>query len=139
MEKVICNVNTHKEICKLCCSNKQLEKELKDSLCQPKTLIEQIFQRLSLKGSNFKMFQQLTNVPADSDKNFQWNKLSLNLRSDFTKTKYPELSTQDIVSTELITFMHLSVYNLTLNGTFQVKVERLNLSWSQFLKRVQMV
>ena len=85
------------------------------------------------------MFQQLTNVPADSDKNFQWNKLSLNLRSDFTKTKYPELSTQDIVSTELITFMHLSVYNLTLNGTFQVKVERLNLSWSQFLKRVQMV
>ena len=85
------------------------------------------------------MFQQLTNVPAGSDKNFQWNKLSLNLRSDFTKTKYPELSTQNIVSTELITFMHLSVYNLTLNGTFQVKVERLNLSWSQFLKRVQMV
>ena len=61
MEKVICKVNTHKEICKLCCSNKQLEKELKGSLYQPTTLIEQIFQRLSLKDSNFKMFQQLTN------------------------------------------------------------------------------
>ena len=35
MEKVICNVNSNAIIRKLCSSNKQLEREVKDSLSQP--------------------------------------------------------------------------------------------------------
>ena len=87
------NVNSNEEIRKLCSSNKQLEKELKDSLSQPKILTEQVFKSLSLKGSNFKMFQTSTNVSSYSDeltKAFDKNILSLNLRSDFTKMKYPK-------------------------------------------------
>ena len=92
-EKVIYNVNSNQEIRELFSSNKQLEKELKGSLSQPKALIEQVFQSLSLKGSNFKMFQPSTNVSAYSDKltkAFEENILSLNPRSDFIKTKYPK-------------------------------------------------
>ena len=93
LEKVIYNVNSNQEIRELCSSNKQLEKELKGSLSQPKALIEQVFQSLPLKGSNFKMFQPSTNVSAYSDrltKAFEENILSLNPRSDFIKTKYPK-------------------------------------------------
>ena len=35
-EKVVRNANSNEDICKLCSSNKQLEKELKESLPQPK-------------------------------------------------------------------------------------------------------
>ena len=40
MEKVIRNVNSSEEIRQLCSLNKQLEKELKNSLSQPKTTID---------------------------------------------------------------------------------------------------
>ena len=89
LEKVIYNVNSNEEIRQLCSSKKQLENELKGRLSQPKALIEQVFQSLPLKGSNFKMFQPSTNVSAYSDKltkAFEENILSLNPRSDFIKT-----------------------------------------------------
>ena len=93
IEKVICNVNSNNEIRKLCSCNKQLEKELKVSLPQPKPLTEQVFKSLSLKGSNFKIFPPSTNASAYSNeltKASLKNILPLNLRSDFTKTKYPK-------------------------------------------------
>ena len=82
MKKVIRNVNSSEEIRKPCSSNKQLEKDLS----HPKTLIEQVFQSL-------KIFQPSTNLSAYSNelaKAFGKNILSLNLRSNFTKRKYPK-------------------------------------------------
>ena len=94
-EKLMVNANSNEEIRKLCQANDSLRTELAESMKQPKKLLEQVFQNLSLKGKNFEIFDPATERQiADLHKvltdKFDDNILSLSLRNNFTKTKYPK-------------------------------------------------
>ena len=69
MENVIRNSNSNDEIRKLCSKNNDLEIELKKSLDQPKTLIEDVFKELSLKGKKIEIFQAATQDKIDTCNN----------------------------------------------------------------------
>ena len=101
MENVKRNSNSNDEIRKLCSKNNDLEIELKKSLGQPKKLIEDVFKELSLKGKKFEIFQAATQDKIDTYNkillnNFDENILTLSLRADFTKSKYPKLHEFDM-------------------------------------------
>ena len=96
MENVIRNSNSNDEIRKLCSKNSDLEIELKKSLDQPKRPIEDVFKELSQKGKKIEIFQSVTQDKIDTCNNillnnFDENILTLSLRADFTKSKYPKL------------------------------------------------
>ena len=82
-------------ICKLCQTDKSLEKGLAESLDQPKKLMEKVFTSLSLKEKDFQTFVAASKESIDEYNNiivekFDENILSLSLRSDFTKSRYPK-------------------------------------------------
>ena len=96
MENVIRNSNSNDEIRKLFSKNSDLEIELKKSLDQPKRPIEDVFKELSQKGKKIEIFQSVTQDKIDTCNNillnnFDENILTLSLRADFTKSKYPKL------------------------------------------------
>ena len=60
MENYIKNANSNEEIRKLCSNNDYLLEGLKESLNEPKHLIEDILQKLSLKGKSFEIYEPAT-------------------------------------------------------------------------------
>ena len=75
--------------------NESLRKELIGSFDQPKRLLEHVFKSLALKEKQFEIFQAACNGKIYVDKEvllqkFDDNILSLSLRNDFTKMKYPK-------------------------------------------------
>ena len=60
VENYINNVNSNKEIRKICSNNKYLLEGLKESLNEPKHLIEDIPQKLSLKGKSLAIYEPAT-------------------------------------------------------------------------------
>ena len=57
----------------------------------PKTLIEQIFQNLSLKGSNLKIFQPSTNISAYSGELTKAFEESFGSKKLFYKNEVPKI------------------------------------------------
>ena len=95
LEKLMHNANCNDEIRRLCDANESLRKELVESLDQPKRLLEHVFISLALKGKQFEIFQAASNEKNYVYKElllqkFDGNLLSLSLRNDFTKMKYPK-------------------------------------------------
>ena len=91
MENYITNANSNKEIRKLCFNNENLLEKLKESLNEPKHLIEDLLRKLSLKGKSFEICPPATTpqIKQYEDalvENFDENILSLTLKSDFSKT-----------------------------------------------------
>ena len=97
IENYIKNANSNKEIRKLCSNNANLLEGLKEGLNEPKHLIEDILQKLSLKGKSFEIYEPATTpqIKQYEDalvENFDENILSLTLNSDFCKSKYPKVT-----------------------------------------------
>ena len=97
MENYIKNVNSRKDIRKLCSTNKNPLEGLKESLNKPKHLIDDILQKLSLKGKLFETYEPATThqIKQYEDalvENFDENILPLTLKRDFSKTKYPKFT-----------------------------------------------
>ena len=93
--KLMHNANSNDEIRRLCDANESLRKELVESLDQAKRLLEHVFISLALKGKQFEIFQAASNEKNYVYKEvllqkFDGNLLSLSLRNDFTKMKYPK-------------------------------------------------
>ena len=96
LENYIKNANSNKEIRKLCSNSKNLLHGDKESLNKPKHLIDDILQKLSLKGKLFEICEPATTqikLYEDAlEENFDENILSLILKTDFSKTKYPKFT-----------------------------------------------
>ena len=97
MENYIKNANSDKEIRKLCCNSENLLHGLKESLNKPKHLIEDILQKLSLKGKLVEIYEPATTpqIKQYEDalvENFDENTLSSTLKTGFSQTKYPKFT-----------------------------------------------
>ena len=60
MENYIKNANSNEEIRERCSNNENLLEGLKVSLNEPKHLVEDILQKLSLKGKLFEIYEPVT-------------------------------------------------------------------------------
>ena len=60
MENYIKNANSNEKVRKLCSNNENLLEGLKESLNEPKHLIEDILQKLSLQGKLFEINEPAT-------------------------------------------------------------------------------
>ena len=89
------HANSNEEIRQLYDTHESIRKELAESLDQPKRLLEHLFKSLVLKMKHFEIFHAASNEKMYVYKEvllkkFDDNILSLSLRNDFTKTKYPK-------------------------------------------------
>ena len=124
MENYIKNANSNKGIRKLCSNNENLLEELKESFNKPKDLIEDILQKLFLKGKWFELYEpaitpQIWQYEDTLVENFHENILSLTPKSDFSKTKYPKFT--EFYDTHCIFrnhsfFIYLNVLSKIANG-----------------------